>query len=690
MIEQRVNQKFLFFAIVTCLCSVLPAAAAEREIELNGAQILVGPSEPSYVQYAAQDLAHYLGTVTGENVPVRRTADAAGKTTAVIAVGEEVANALQVRLPEKESLGAEGLLIRAITRGGLKIIAVAGRDPHGTNMGVATLMRLIEARGRDAYLPTALDLTSKPSIAVRGFHMNGGWQLDHPYGFRTWTEEDWKRFVDIVWAERGNLIFIWPYVETMTVPLAREDQEYLEEFRRVTDYAQKQRGMEVWIMQSANRVAVSNCQQPDPRLRPHWIDGCQKDMNPADPNQFAKIVRSFEALYRVVTNANAFCLIDSDPGSWPQSPISEQVKIFRAARGLLDRYNVHGRNTKLVDWMWIGWGRHKYFSAADHLVTGFDWSDKNPDESDVAFMEETIRAFKSGLQEPWELIAGMSAYLKAAKQEAVLAKTMFLPYGEIEMEPAFPATNMGFDSLRKVLQLRTQYPGLQGWIGNNELMLLQFPRSFYFMSSLWESGFAARSEQDVLKELSRLLDPEHAQEINAAFKALQQKEPQAIRSALGSVSPLAGSGKAANSGVIGRFLFGPTGTFMSDLQMQLKIRLARQTLVSALHGNPEVAQCAELLEDYFDKILEWNQKTGWYKTIDIGIWNSPLYEDGADLAEVRSRMKKLLGTGSPHASYAKIESFFAPIAHHLEQKYDYDSVMLGCVEPFKLAVAQTQ
>ncbi|MGH9644727.1 MAG: hypothetical protein ACRD3Q_20170 [Terriglobales bacterium] len=688
MIEQ--NRKLLFFALVACACSVLPAAAGEKEIELNGARVLVGASEPSYVQYAAQDLAHYLNGVTGENLPVSRTVEAAGQTTTVIAVGEEVADALQVRLPEKELLGVEGSSIRAIARGGLKIIVVAGRDPHGTNMGVATLLRLIGTRGRDAYLPTELDLTSKPSIAVRGFHMNGGWQLNHPYGFRTWTEEDWKRFVDIVWAERGNLIFIWPYAETMTIPLAREDQEYLEEFRRITEYAQKQRGMEVWIMQSANRVAISNCHEPDPRLRPHWLDGCQKDMNPADPDQFANIVRSFETLYRAVTNANAFCLIDSDPGGWPQSPISEQVKIFRAARGLLDRYNVHGRNTKLVDWMWIGWGRHKYFSAADHLITGFDWSAKNPDESDVAFMEETIRAFKNGLPEPWELIAGMAAYLKAAKQESVLAKTIFLPYGEIEMEPAFPATNMGFDSLRKVLQLRTQYPGLQGWMGNNELMLLQFPRSFYFMSSLWDSGFAAQSEGDVVQELSRLLDPDHAQEVSAAFLALEQKDPGAIRAALDGVSPLADSAKAVNSGVIGRFLFGPTGMFMRDLQMQLEIRLARQSLIAALHGHPQATQCAELLEDYFDKILAWNQKTGWYKTIEIGIWNTPLYEDGADLAEIRSRMKQLLGGGSPHTSYAQIDSFFAPITRRLQQKYDYDSVMLGCVEPFKLAIAQSQ
>ena len=56
---------------------------------------------------------------------------------------------------------------------------------------------------------------------------------------------------------------------------------------------------------------------------------CQKDMNPADPEQFANILKSFEALYKVVNNADAFCFIDSDPGGWPHSPLSDQTKIFQ-------------------------------------------------------------------------------------------------------------------------------------------------------------------------------------------------------------------------------------------------------------------------------------------------------------------------------------------------------------------------
>ena len=188
-----------------------------------------------------------------------------------------------------------------------------------------------------------------------------------------------KQFVDIAWSQRVNLFYLWPFMEIIPVPLSAENEAYLHEVRRIVDYAQNQRGMEVWIMQSANRIAVSDCGTRDPRVRTYWVNDCQKDMNPADPQQFERILKSFEALYRIVNNADAFCMIDSDPGGWPNSPLSDQVKIFHAARKLLDRYNVHAQRTKLVDFMWIGWGRHILSTSTDRLVRAFDWTAKNPE-----------------------------------------------------------------------------------------------------------------------------------------------------------------------------------------------------------------------------------------------------------------------------------------------------------------------
>src|SRR6185437_1081649 len=119
---------------------------------------------------------------------------------------------------------------------------------------------------------------------------------------------------------------------------------------------------------------------------------------------------------------DAYCFIDSDPGGWPQRPVSDQLKIFNAARKLLDQYSVGGSRTKLVDWMHVGWGRHKFFASTDSVVGAYDWTDKNPDESDVAFMEKTVRNFQQNLPEPWALLAGQSPYLPVVQKENILGK----------------------------------------------------------------------------------------------------------------------------------------------------------------------------------------------------------------------------------------------------------------------------
>ena len=284
----NLNKVLLAVLVLGPLLTCWPMSMAsvdlpDQRISLTSSVILVDSGDATYVQFAAKDLSAYLTEISGKPVTLSSSPapDVLRKARTVIAIGEKMALAMGADLSSAAELGGEGSVIRSFDKAGTKIVVVAGTNPHGTNLGVATLMGMIRRDDNSPYLEGPLDLRNKPSIAVRGFHMNGGWQLNHPYGFRTWTEEDWKRFVDIVWAERGNLIFIWPYVETMTVPLTAPDKAYLEEFRRITEYAQRQRGMEVWIMQSANRVAIST-RRSDPMLRPHWINGCQKDMDPAD------------------------------------------------------------------------------------------------------------------------------------------------------------------------------------------------------------------------------------------------------------------------------------------------------------------------------------------------------------------------------------------------------------------------
>ena len=665
-------------SILLLACSGIGASAQQpgERVSLDDAVILVDGGEASYVQYGARDLGSYLTGITGKPVTVAASTNAARKAKSVIAVGEKMARAMGKDLSSAGELGDEGAVIRAFDKAGVKVVVIAGSNPHGTNSGIATFMKMIQADGKSAYLDGPVNLVSKPSIAVRGIHLNG-WPLKYPYAFRSWKEADWKHFIDIAWAQRINLFYLWPFMEIIPVPMSADDQAYLQEVQRVIDYAQKQRGMEVWIMQSANRIGVGDCGIRDPRFRTYWVMGeCQQDMNPADPDQFAKIEKSFEALYKILNNADGFCFIDSDPGGWPHSPLSDQTKIFNAARKLLDQYSANGKKTKLINWMWQGWGRE------------YDPTETAREASSVAFMSKTIRNFKENLAEPWELISGSSTFLKSSQKESVLNKTIYLQYGAIEMEPAFPFTNLGQESIREVFDHAAKYPELRGVMGNNELMSLQFPRTFYFFNTAWDTRYENRPEPEVLLDLVGQLYPDHKKLMAEAFLGLRENDPEKIGATLGQLEKLVKDGNVGRPGALGRLLFPDHLAVARNLQMQLEIRSARQTLMKGLEGSPSVEESAKLLSNYFDKLLAWNQETGWDKMIDITIWRTAIYEDGKDFTQAVVRLKRILARGKPYTSYAQTDDFLTGISKNLLQKYGRDSVMIGCIEPFKIALIE--
>ena len=200
-------------------------------LSLTDVAILVSGSEPSYVQFGAKDLGEYLGELSGHDVAVGSDAKTAMAAHAVvIVVGSDMANTLRISLiPERCDTGKGGSVIRSAapaappsdynsSYGELgaaqqrpTVVVIAGRDPRGTNAGIATFLRLLAIGQAGAHVHAPLEVCSEPSFRTRGFHLNG-WPVNYPYAFRTWQEDDWKRFVDIAWAQRVNLFYIWPFM----------------------------------------------------------------------------------------------------------------------------------------------------------------------------------------------------------------------------------------------------------------------------------------------------------------------------------------------------------------------------------------------------------------------------------------------------------------------------------------------
>ncbi len=160
-------------------------------------------------------------------------------------------------------------------------------------------------------------------------------------------------------------------------------------------------------------------------------------------------------------------------------------------------------------------------------------------------------------------------------------------------------------------------------------------------------------------DLAEQLYPEHKDLIANAFLALRESDPERIRAILTPLQELIHKRSAGRLGALGRYLFPDAMVIARNVEQQLGIRLARQSLIAAMQGKPTLSQCAELVEAYFDKLLAWNKETGWDKMIDINVWPMPIYEDGKDLDEALARLKQVLGAGNPYTSYAQVDAFFS-------------------------------
>jgi hypothetical protein len=227
-------------------------------------------------------------------------------------------------------------------------------------------------------------------------------------------------------------------------------------------------------------------------------------------------------------------------------------------------------------------------------------------------------------------------------------------------------------------------------MGNNQITVLQFPMTYFFFESTWDISQKNRLQQDMLLAVSQQLYPEHAQLLRDAFLALYETDLAQINLARLEVEKLANGGNIGRMGALGRYLFPDKLVVARTLQKQLEIRAARQSLIAALRGKPSLEESARLVSHYFDVLLAWNEKTGWETVIDSGIWTQPIYQNGKDLQQAMTRLKELLGEGAPYTTYAQVKAFFDPIGKDLLKKYGTNSVMVGCIQPFQLAVAQSQ
>lgn len=651
---------FAFVLVYIALTNGKTLLATER-LSLDHAVIVVDGNQPSYVQYGIEEVAGYLHDITGHKPPTVAAPTSDHKV--VIAVGPKSVQPLLGEDLPADQLGKDGYLLRSAAKDGKQFLLVAGATPQGTKAGLAALMKTIEVENKSAFVPADLDRAQKPPIATRGMHFNG-WAFTGPYSFRNWREQDWKSYLDILAYQGVNLFYLWPFIEIMPVPLSPEDEEYLQECRRVVDYAHEKHGMEVWVMQCTNRVAKDDCGVKEPRRRPYWRPS-QQDLNPGDAADFKRIMDSREAMYKIINNADGVCNIDADPGECPGSPLSDYLKVLNGCRDLLDRHNVHGKDAKLISWMWTGWGvEQKDIFNRDHQA-------------------KTLQLLKSDLREPWSLVAGTSNFLPICRKVGLLPKTVYLHYGVIEGEPAYPNTNLTFNRVRDMFTKQVdKNPELAGVMGNLQTPLLQFPNMYFFTSAMTDVASRKRPEKQVLLELSGHLYPDHKQLIADCYLALQEVDPAKIKPLTNQLVQLIQTDKLGRLGVFGRKLFPKPSIVAQSLVLQLNYRAAIQQLADQLLPATSAGDSEKFIAEFFDAYLAWDAAHGWH-----GLWGWDTWPLGGPALEkwlvgVSQNLAKVLG------SEAAVDAFFDKIEKPLMTKYEQAAVQTGCIAPLKKAVLE--
>jgi hypothetical protein len=327
-------------------------------------------------------------------------------------------------------------------------------------------------------------------------------------------------------------------------------------------------------------------------------------------------------------------------------------------------------------------------AAEETVVSHYDWTEKNPDPSDLAFMGETIRYFNEGLREPWGLLAGFSPYLDVCRKEGVLGKTISIPYGAIEYEPSFPATNVSLGPVRGALKTLDGYPEVQGVMGNNQTVFAQLPRTHFLLMGAWDDSIRNLSDADTLLILAGRLHPEHRILIVECWEQLESADLEKMESALTRLQTLLDGKGLGRPGVLGRKLFPDDRVIARGIAHQLRIRVTRERFLRTRTGTNDRADCVRLVTDYLEALLKWNRETGWEKMMNIGIWRSPLFAADRRFTETLSILKRILGEGANVTPYRTVTEFFDSIARPLVAKFGEEPVMVGCIEPLKLAVVQ--
>ena len=526
-----------------------------ERLDLHKCSIVASESRAGFVDQAVADLAAFTDGAVIESIE-------GVKTGTAVLVGKEIVckAARSHKMPAQiglDGLSDQGFLLETVRGNGVDLVMASGGGSRGDAYAVIELIKAIEKNGEQALLDET-KRREEPFFIRRGMYAHQHWAYAYPYALRTWSFEDWQSYVDLLAYLKINFFSIWSMVSILPHPLSDGDREYLENYRAVIDYARSRRGMEVLIGECANNVADSDGGVPVDK-RGYFDVEVLKD--PSDPKQFQDIMDNRRNLYTIANNADGYWIIDSDPGGFEGSPISEFVDILIGNRKLIDECTEKGKNAKLAYWMWAGWAKGKPKSEKGNTC------------------RDIVEDMRDRLEEPWMLFPCWGNHLDASRDLGFMDKSIFFPYGTVEDEPSPPTTRLRFDEVFFHLNNCISMWDGRNVMANAQSPVVQLPNIFFFAETAWNGVPPFEpADYDVVTPLARLVGPDIADDLAEGWLMLKERNAHKVFACTAKLDKIAREERVGRAGALGQYYSPGLAKLVSDLAMQLQVH-ARASVV---------------------------------------------------------------------------------------------------------------
>ncbi len=345
-------------------------------------------------------------------------------------------------------------------------------------------------------------MAQKPAFRHRGFYLHEGWFFNYPFAVRTWHREDFAKMFLLLKRMGYDQVGIWPMLEAIPMPLSKEDELALREFRRTIDDAHTA-SLECWLMQCPNLTPESSiAAKPWNQRNPYHV---WTQIRLDDPSQADPYLAHRTAMMAILNNADAYVTIDGDPGGYPGAKPEEWLKVFQSDRSALDRYGVNPSRQRLIPWIWCGWGTKKVWGG-------------NPDNSPSLikpYTKAAMRLFKTAMPEPWEILAGRShrddwangrVNIELAESLGLMNRSTIFCYEAVEFEPTPPAAILQFDHIRRILREESKFAATSsGVFGNAQQPVMVLPNIYFFARGAYDLAYLNKTNEEILTDFANFL-----------------------------------------------------------------------------------------------------------------------------------------------------------------------------------------